>query len=438
MRSSLLTLPLPLIAACTVHDYFTLPELPELPTAVQVSPDGDDANDGFNMPVRTLKRGIGIATANIEITAIRVAAGRYDAASGETFPYTVPANVTISGPAGGGAILAGTSAEPGLVIGAGELRDLELESFTVAVTANGSAQLTNLRVRSSGTAIRGEAASQLTVTKLDITGTAGACAKPGVELNSDAVLTASEVSTRGLGLAFQIKDQTTASISKANITGSRACGTPSFTVSTTKTFALDESIVDGGADGISFTGTAAPTTATLSDTTLRNMGQRALNGAAGTTVMFTMTGGELSSNGGGGLQAIGGTWLFDNVAFTQNGVSAIYLQGAGATSPSVLAMHGCTITNNATGVYLFVSSVADLGTVANPGNNTFLANTKVGLDLAVCNASPLLTAVGNTWRPNVQGSDAAGKYPVVANVPGPVDPGSGGNFAIATGCTLQR
>jgi hypothetical protein len=435
MRSSLLALPLLLMAACRVDGYYVYPDSPpELPTTVRVSPDGDDANDGLRMPVRTLKRGIGLAASDAAITTILVAAGRYDSASGEAFPYTVPANVTISGPVGGGAILAGTSAEPGLVIGAGELRDLELESFTVAVTSNEIAQLTNLRVRSSGTAIRGEAASRLTVTKLDIAGSAGACAT-GFELNADADLTASEVSARALGVAFQIKDQTTVSISKANITGDATCNTPSFAVGTTRTFALDESIVDGGRNGIDFFGAATPTTATLTGTTLRNM---ASSGLVGDTVTFTMTGGELSSNGYGGLSAIGGTWTLNNVTLKQNGVTGIYIQGGGATSPGTLAMRGCTITNNARGVLLYSYAVADLGTVANPGNNTFLANTNLGLDVDYCNAGPLITAVGNTWRPNVQGSDAAGKYPVVASVPGPVEPGFGGNFAIETGCTLRR
>lgn len=101
-------------------------------------------------------------------------------------------------------------------------------------------------------------------------------------------------------------------------------------------------------------------------------------------------------------------------------------------------MRGCTITNNTIGIAVSDNSVADLGTVANPGNNTFLANPELGLDVDRCDVSALLTAVGNTWRPNVQGSDAAGRYLEVANVPGPVEPGFGGNFAIEAGCTLQR
>src|SRR5215208_577423 len=62
-------------------------------TAIRVSPSGDDANDGFTRPVKTLKHAIGLAAANSEIIHIVLASGRYSNASGETFPYTVPPNV---------------------------------------------------------------------------------------------------------------------------------------------------------------------------------------------------------------------------------------------------------------------------------------------------------------------------------------------------------
>ena len=91
---------------------------------VLVSTTGNDANDGITHPVKTLKRGIGIALANGEISKVSVDAGRYDAANGETFPYNVPGGVTIEGPAGGGAILAGSGSEPGLSLEAGTLATL--------------------------------------------------------------------------------------------------------------------------------------------------------------------------------------------------------------------------------------------------------------------------------------------------------------------------
>jgi hypothetical protein len=43
---------------------------------------------------------IGLAAANPKLTAIALAAGTYSSATGELFPYAVPANITIAGPAG--------------------------------------------------------------------------------------------------------------------------------------------------------------------------------------------------------------------------------------------------------------------------------------------------------------------------------------------------
>src|SRR5690348_3978359 len=62
------------------------PDAPDPPgTAIQVSPTGDDANDGFSMPVKTLKHAIGLAAANHDVIHVVLASGRYSAATGETF-----------------------------------------------------------------------------------------------------------------------------------------------------------------------------------------------------------------------------------------------------------------------------------------------------------------------------------------------------------------
>jgi hypothetical protein len=129
---------------------------------IHVSTTGDDANDGLAHPVKTLKHAIGLAAADSQIANIVLASGRYAADNGETFPYTVPASVAIVGPAGGGAILGGTKAEPGLMVDTGRLQDLELEDFAVAVVATGTASLTGVRIRTSAVALRGETTAKLT------------------------------------------------------------------------------------------------------------------------------------------------------------------------------------------------------------------------------------------------------------------------------------
>ena len=397
-------------------------------TTVSVSNTGDDANDGIAGPVKTLKRAIGIAAANPTITTIALATGRYEGATGETFPYTVPPNITIHGPAGGGAVLVGTAAVPGLVVDAGTLRDLELETFMVAITSRAATTLTNVRVRDSVTAVQGEAGALLTVDGLDITGATGACAL-GIALNGTADLKATNVATRTLGSALEAREQSTVDLA-ANITGDASCAQAVIISSTTRAFALRDTIIDGGKDGISFT---AVTQATLTNTTIRNLTNDALLGKP----VFTMTGGALIDNGRAGLEVSGGEWTFTNVAIKNHPVMGIYFQNG--STPGKLKLRGCTVTGNRTGVYLFAVPVGvDLGTAASPGGNIFQGNAQYGVEADTSSGTPLIPAVGNTWRPNVQGADATGKYATPATINGPVDLGAGTNFSVNTGCSLSR
>ncbi|HEU0034916.1 MAG TPA: right-handed parallel beta-helix repeat-containing protein [Kofleriaceae bacterium] len=399
-------------------------------TVVLVAPTGSDTSDGLAQPVRTLKRALAIAATNPAITKVTLQAGRYDAPAGETFPYVVPGPLVISGPAGGGAVLAGDGSTAALTLGGATLVDIELEGFTVAITATGGAELTNVHVRDSGTAIRGEAGARLTATALDLTGTASAC-QHGVELVGDARLDVATLDARGLGTLVTASDTSTVSLAGANVTGEPACGVM-LDIKTSGALAISDSSFVGGGTGISFLGAATPTQATLTNTVIRSMKS---NGMAGRTVALVMTGGELSNNARGGFEASGGSWTLTNVAIKQNAVMGIYLQGG--TSPGNLKLRGCTVTANGTGVYLFDNAFADLGTDADPGANTLQGNFNVGLDVDGFAGAHRIDAVGNVWRPSVQGADAAGKYSV-ATVAGPVDGGSAGNFSINSGWSLRR
>lgn len=406
---------------------------PDPATTVQVSPAGNDTNDGHAAPVRTLKHALGIAAADATITRIQLAGGRYDAAGGETFPYTISSDLLLAGPAGGGAILAGNGAAPGVSMQKGKLQNVELEQFSVAVTATGAVALAGVRVRDSGIALRGEAGSALTVAALDLTGAAGACAI-GIELNGDASISASDLAARQLGTIAAVKNASTTTLGKLTITGDAACKTPMFPISTTGAFALTESIVDGGSRGIDFSGAATPTTATLTNTIIRNLASQALTGR---TVKLTMTGGELTHNGRAGLEASGGSWSFDGVTIQQNTVMGIYLQGNNVAA-GVLKMRNSTVSSNGDGIYLFDNAEADLGKIGDLGNNTLINNTGQALDIDGLQGGVVITAVGNTWRPTTQGTDANGKYVRTGTIVGPVDDGSAMNFSINTGWSLTR
>lgn len=404
-------------------------------TVLHVSPSGDDANDGLTKPVKTLKHAIGLAAQNNQITTIVLAAGRYATAAGETFPYTVPANVTIVGPAGGGAILAGTKTEIGMMVDAGKLQDLELEDFSAAIVAIGVARLANIHVRTSVTAVRAETTARLTVDNLDITGAVGACAA-GMVLNGAADLAATIFATRGLGTALEAKNPSTINLAKANITGDPTCTQTVIVVTTGQTFVMSDSVIDGGNNGIRIDPQSLSVHVNITNSIVRNLKLIAVSGGAnsGGSVTFKMQGGEISGNQQGGVAfGGGGSWTFNNVTLTHNAPFGIDSEGG------TLIMRNCSIVNNSGfGVSVVNPIAADLGTVTDPGNNILQNNAEFGLDYGGGTAQ--VEAVGNTWNPRVQGADDLGKY-VPAILQGPINGISHDNYFVScdTGqCTLHR
>ena len=386
---------------------------------VHVSPSGDDANDGLIQPVKTLKHAIGLASENHQVTKIVLSSGIYSSSSGETFPYIVPPEVTVVGPAGGGAVLTGTRMEPGMTVAAGTLQDLDFKDFTVAITVTGTASIKNIRVGTSTVAVQAETTAKLTADNLDVTGTAGACLS-GIVLHGFAALTVSSFTTRVLGTSLLVREQGTAVLTAANITGDPSCGALISIVSS-GVFKLSDSILDGGADGVDIgaSGATQPTQAILTNVVIRNMDASAL-GVGNATV--TMSGGELSHTRETSFSMVGGSCSMSNVSLLSSG-AAFYVQDAN------LMMRNCTISGNAVGGDLGVRAVGDLGTTSSPGNNVF-KNSGVGLLIEGGNGAQQVQAVGNAWNP-IQGADSDGKYVPGTVIPGPISCAStSNNFCI--------
>ena len=86
------------------------------------------------------------------------------------------------------------------------------------------------------------------------------------------------------------------------------------------------------------------------------------------------------------------------------------------------------------------SSVFDLGTAASPGNNLIQGNTSSaqtsGLNVNVA-SGVTVSAVGNTFAPNVQGANAQGKYQFGTAPCGAsscnVTSGAGANYRVTSG-----
>lgn len=103
-------------------------------------------------------------------------------------------------------------------------------------------------------------------------------------------------------------------------------------------------------------------------------------------------------------------------------------------NPCSVKVRGTTIAGNAAtyGVFLYCAagSTLDFGTLAEPGGNTITGGAP---GMQVNGPGQMVSAVGNTWRPNEQGSDAQGQY--AAQGPGgvlDVTGGAGLNYRAGT------
>ena len=402
-------------------------------TTIQVTPEGNDNADGYLKPVKTLKRALGIAKSG---DTVKLAAGRYDASSGETFPAKVPDGVTVMGLAGGGSILGGTRAEPAIVLGSGSIQDLEIDSFKVGIQVSGTASLKGLRIRKSVTAIAAEGAAKVTAQDVDITGNLTSC-DAGVALSGDADFAVQGLATRSLGTTLSAEANAAATVTKSRWEGDPGCTDPVLAFATKKRVALSETVLDGGRAGVAFgtPGTVPGAFDFAKSSAVRNMTGNALVGG---NVTATLNDVELSMNGRMGIEANSGAWDLKSVSIKQNAVAGIYLQGASAIVKGKLVMRSSTVTQNGgDGIYLFDNTQGDLGTGASAGGNTIAGNTGAGINVAGFTGATTISAVGNTWRPSVQSANAVGRYVGGVSANGPVPRVAGNNYAITAGWSLD-
>jgi hypothetical protein len=164
-------------------------------------------------------------------------------------------------------------------------------------------------------------------------------------------------------------------------------------------------------------------------------------GVGGTApATFTLSGSELYAMGESGLDfatANPSTVKLESVSFHDGGERAARFGGG---SPSVfhLAVRDTSVSNIPTGFELAAdaSSTWDFGTLADPGGNTLTAATSA-LVLSNANAT-FVAAVGNTWTPDVQDADGAGRYTATgAGAVLEVTSGSGQNYTDDYGGTIR-
>ena len=122
-----------------------------------------------------------------------------------------------------------------------------------------------------------------------------------------------------------------------------------MSVTSTASFHLSDSLLNGGNNGIGITPKSPSFQAVLTNTSIRNMKSGALvGGFGGVSASFHMTGGELSNTSATAVQIGPGVWTFTGVTFKQNRDFTIYLQDGS------VVMRACTVTGNGGGVDVFV------------------------------------------------------------------------------------
>jgi hypothetical protein len=141
------------------------------------------------------------------------------------------------------------------------------------------------------------------------------------------------------------------------------------------------------------------------------------------TCDFDFSGGSISNNAIGASAARGGVWMG-----SVGGAHRLKLRGVSVTGNNASASN--TIDNS--GIILRGNSSAsfDLGTGAEPGNNIFQNNSagNQSANVVVDVSGVVVSAVGNTWNPGVQGADGSGNLVV-----GTVTTGTGANYRIVSG-----
>lgn len=139
------------------------------------------------------------------------------------------------------------------------------------------------------------------------------------------------------------------------------------------------------------------------------------------------------STGDGGTVTITDSYIHDTTTF-----GARFFGGGGGTNIVDLTVRGTTIANVTESLRLqgAMGSTYDLGTLAEPGGNTFSATTTA---LAVLTqAGSFVSAVGNTWVPLQQGADDTGHYTAVGTgAVVEVTTGNGRNYNVPYGATLR-
>jgi|GEM_PF-3695466 len=155
---------------------------------------------------------------------------------------------------------------------------------------------------------------------------------------------------------------------------------------------------------------------------------------------FDMKGGSVTGNAGFSLTTV---WGYNGGLWFGNGAQkyAVKLRGVTISNNRNAVNNGNTgaLSNSGLTVGGSAASTFDLGTSADPGGNTITGhNTSAATsNISVATTGVVVSAVGNTFDPNIQGAGPAGLFqlgaaPCAANTCD-ITSGTGANYSVASG-----
>ncbi len=422
------------------------------PTDIYVNPvSGDDAASGDQAaPLKTLAKALTLVQPGY---TIHLLPGLYSfATNGDGFGYGLPDGVKIEGTDLMSTTFDGANIQQGLNFnGSGSLSGVSMKGFATAMSAsagnvvlsdvivdtiaNGRAMdirntadvtMNNVTLVNGSAGAELDTASRLTMNGGSISGMGPNCngGVYGIYARDSASITlnGTTISTIG-GSAIELRQASSANLNNAliDMTGPQGCGNgEALSTAESGSFMLVNTTVQNSAGfGILSYGSGQ---ISLQDSTFANNGSGITAGQS----QISITGGAILNNAGDGLSVSGFATLI-NVLIDGN------YEGISVHNGAQLNVRGCTIKNNAYGIYASGSgsgSSLNLGvSSADPGNNIIQGNTQYGL-MVGWDSPQIINARFNTWNPNMQGTDAAGKFMSGTQVCGPNNTNPPKNYGI--------
>jgi hypothetical protein len=292
-----------------------------------------------------------------------------------------------------GSVHASITTADGVVLGNGGTKLLVASGTSSATISGGLLQNYGPSGSFPGAIIQAEGSSVVEVVGLEVSDGGGRPFTTG----NQAQLSIRETVVATLGQQLLVmRDTSSVSIESSNLSIKPAMVTPFECIrieTDSSTFlTLEDSKLHGCSTGIN---SYFPRELTLLRTEIFDMDVEGIN-LVGTGGMVRITDSKIHD--------VGRSSMWVNGALVDLKVRGTEME-SGIGSASTAASAAVRITGSAAAVF-------DLGTLADPGQNTLLGSSATLTALHILVQTGTIQAVGNTWTPAAQGADAAGKYSV--------------------------